>query len=376
MKISDEKINESFTVNAAAIDIEDTQNLKQEWLSLESKTEPSFFLSWAWIGVWLKTYRPQAFILRIHFEDELIALAIIVKASQKRHHFLHARSLHFHQTGHPMQDQIWIEYNGLLAQSTHHENAVSALFNYLTTQDQDWDELVIGAITDDEADLWAHKSGLYRHNLWTAPSYGIDLKALKSSGQPYLNTLSRNTRYQIRRSQRKYEAIGPITITRATNTNEALEFFEQAGPLHLKRWGNQLGQSGFANENFMAFHCTLIQETWPTDNIDLIKLQVDNKPIAFFYNFIYKKRVYFYLCALKQEQDSTLKPGLMGHALCIQHYLGQGLEYYDFMGGNDRYKASLGKKAQQLYQMTLQKDLYKFKVERFGRKLKWSLRKK
>ena len=73
-------------------------------------------------------------------------------------------------------------------------------------------------------------------------------------GSSYLDTLSSNTRYQIRRSRRIYEERGQVELKRAQSVGEALEFFDQIGPLHIHRWGGELGESGFVNPEFLLFH--------------------------------------------------------------------------------------------------------------------------
>mgnify|MGYP000226269683 CR=1 FL=1 len=88
---------------------------------------------------------------------------------------------------------------------------------------------------------------------------------------------------------------------------------------------------------------------------------------------MYRGTVYFYLSGLCSEENPKLKPGLSGHSLCIQEYVDKGFKYYDFMGGDDRYKASLGKKQGELYQISLQQDRLKFKIENVLRKIKQSL---
>ena len=100
---------------------------------------------------------------------------------------------------------------------------------------------------------------------------------------------------------------------------------------------------------------------------------VGSRPVAYFYNYIYKGKVYFYLSGLEKIEKSILKPGLLGHSLSIERYLQRGLDYYDFMGGGERYKKSLAIKRLHLYKVTFQKNFYKFKLETLARKAKRSI---
>ena len=344
--------------------------LQNDWLMLESKSSNYFFLSWAWIGTWIKTYSPDIRVLRAYYNGEMVAIAAFVLNAQRRHCFLHSRTLHLHQTGNAEKDQIWIEYNGILAKRNHVEGVTAASIRYLIEIADTWDELIIGAITEDEALVLEQEGNLMRHNLWEAPCYGIDLKTIRSRNKDYLSTLSRNTRYQIKRSIRLYQQNGKIIIETADNLNTAIKYLKEIGPLHIDRWGTSCDGSGFTNQNFTLFHENLIKNCWDSGIVDIFRIRVGNRVIAMFYNFIYKNRVYFYLSGLVSEMDSKLKPGLTGHSLCIQKYIDDGLDFYDFMGGSERYKKNLASKHQQLVKVTLQKRKLKFKLEMVGRKIK------
>jgi len=76
------------------------------------------------------------------------------------------------------------------------------------------------------------------------------------------------------------------------------------------------------------------------------------------------------LSGLVSETDSALKPGLLGHSLCIQRYIDKGMDYYDFMGGEARYKQSLGTESIPIFQVSLQRDMIKFRLERSARLIK------
>lgn len=344
--------------------------LQLDWQTLESKTQCNFFLSWAWISTWIESYEPEVKVLRAYLNGELIAVAAFVYKSERRHIILSSRVVYLNQTGDSQKDQIWIEYNGILALEEHKQAVSKASIRYLFETPDSWDEIIVGAIADCEASLLEQGSNLMRHDLWEAPCYGIDLKNIRENNGDYLSTLSRNTRYQIRRSIKLYSKRGEIIIESADSKEAALKYFQEIGPAHMVRWGSNIGESGFANPHFMLFHEKLIEKCWENGSIELLRIKAGERVIAWFYNFIYRNRVYFYLSGLLSENESKLKPGLTGHSLCIQRYLENGFDFYDFMGGTERYKESLAEKHNHLVKMTLQKRKIKFLLERVGRKIK------
>ena len=354
--------------------LESPEALARDWSALERVVRPSFFLSWNWISVWLEVYRPRADVLRVRRDGETVALALLVRGHDRRHAgLLTSRTLHLHQTGLEPEDQIWIEYNGMLTTEAGRAPVYRATMRFLVEHYPDWDEFVIGAVREEDAALLDDAAAVHRHDLWTAPCYGIDLADIRRRDSAYLDTLSRNTRYQIRRAVRLYEEQGALSIRRPQDTDEAVERFREIGPLHLARWGGGAGQSGFANPEFMAFHEALIRRHWDEGNVDVIHIRCGEELISAFYNLRYQGSVYFYLSGVRRETDPRLKPGLVGHALCIQEYLDAGADFYDFMGGGERYKSSLGQLHQQLVKSALQRPRLRFRLEGLARAAKHRL---
>lgn len=353
--------------------VSDWQTLAADWQKLEAEADANVFLSWQWMGIWLQVYQPQAFALRVYKGQQLIGLGLLVEFKERRHGVLVSRCLRLHQTGHQHQDQIWIEYNGFLAKRGHELEVASACLQHLCDHWEDWEELIIGAIDVAHARQFAEASQLELHVRWEAPCYGVDLKQLRDQNRDYLDTLSGNTRYQINRAHRLYEERGEVRLHRPSTVEEALATFEAIGPRHLERWGAGKDQSGFANPDFVKFHRAMIQHHWADGGIDLVSVYAGEDLIASFYNLIYRDTAYFYLGGLIVENDNKLKPGLLGHSLCIEDYKEQGFHYYDFMGGEERYKAQLGQFHRELVQVALQRDRWKFKLEKAARTAKHQL---
>lgn len=347
--------------------------LLEDWRILEESAHTTFFLSWSWIASWLESYAPDADVLCVRYNNELVGLSLLCKSTFSGWKRFTSRRLHINQTGNSELDQIWTEYNGILCSSAHETPVQLLLMSYLVDHYADWDELQIGAVTKTLANTLHESSDLTRLDLWHSPSYGVDLNVLRARHIDFLDSLSRNTRYQIRRSLKLYAISDAITLKFASSEEEALLFFNEIGPLHITRWGGGSGESGFANPHFISFHTSLISNAFKLKQIDLIKIQCGDRTLGYLYNFLYRGRVYFYLSGLVSENDAKLKPGLCAHSLAIQHYLDSGYCFYDLMGGNDRYKSSLGSVHEYLFQISLQKKHFKFKVESYLRKVKQRL---
>lgn len=344
--------------------------LQSEWTSVEESSDNTFFLSWTWVKTWLDAIQPNAEVLKVWCGSELVGIALVVL---KRTGFGIKRSLFLHQTGDAQQDQMWIEYNGILTKPAHRQQAEHCFIHFLVERN-DWDDLVFGGVLRDLVLRYAEQLNLPSRELWRTHTYGVQLDFLEGE---YLDSLSRNTRYQINRSFKAYVEQGaPLAIEFAASPEQAQQFFEAAGPFHLQRWGDEPSQSGFANPSFVRFHQQLIESAWKSGQVALARLSHGEKELGYFYFFIYRGTAFFYLSGLAREQDSKLKPGLCGHALCIEHFKKLGLTYYDLMGGDDRYKKSIAKQQHDMCGMKFQRPTASYYTESVLRAFKQQLRRR
>lgn len=345
----------------------DFEQLAQQWRALEARAVNPFFLSWYWIGTWMQVMQPSVVLLRGVQNDSVQLLALFVQDKTRIKGFIPVTRLMLHRTGNEEQDQIWIEYNGLLHSQAVTTEQLADAIRFLQ-QSLSWDELVIG-VSETRQLEGIIDAGLSRVDAWEAPGYAIDLERVRQQGGDYLGSLSRNTRYQLGRARRALEALGAVSYTRALTQEQALQWLDQAAVWHRQRWGDKSGQSGFANPVFCRFHAELIMAGFADGVVELCQLALDGKPLAIQYNFVYRKQVYFYLSGVDyvDSDDSRLKIGLLMHLYAIELHLKQGSQTYDFMAGDARYKRSLGSVAATQYLVRLRKPRLRYRIEDWGR---------
>ena len=170
----------------------------------------------------------------------------------------------------------------------------------------------------------------------------MDLDSLRARGSDYLSSLRPNTRQQIRRSMRLYDAAGELSATWADSAEIGLRFLDGLKTLHQNQWNARGKPGGFASAFFERFQRRLIAEALPAGAAELVQITRGDEPIGYLYNLVWQGYVHAFVSGIFFEDDNRLKPGLVCHALCIQHHLDTGASVYDFMAGDFRYKASLG----------------------------------
>jgi len=371
----------SRPLSVAIAPLAEHHQIQRRWQALEQHSDRSFFLSWAWIGTWLTRRKTPPFLIAVQDEQgEDIALGLVCTYTQTRNKIIIARQLILHATGDQGEDVITIEYNNLLMRRGYEDKIWVKVLEALT-QDQslEWDELIIPgttpALKDQLIPLMANQY-LRTH----ASSARVDLNQLRRAGAisraDILTHFSKNTRNQIKRSVKLYERMGPLTLTRAQTPQEVNAFFDQTCTLHIEKWKNLDQPSGVASEPYRAFHEKMIMEAHAAGQIELLCAHAGDHQFGWLYNFVDRGKVLFYLSGFVAEPDNKLKPGLVTHLLAIENHLKHGNAIYDFMGGNDRYKKSLGTPGPDIMGLVLQRRRPLLMAEHLGRRLRERLKSK
>lgn len=340
----------------------DPQTLGVDWRDLEGRADCSFFLSWDWIGCWLETVDSEAFVMEGRIEGRIVALALLCPVRHKRFGCFGQNEVYLNQTGNLAADRIAIEYNSVLFdRDVPSDAAQQALHALIEGDGPPWEQLFLRRLSSDFASEVASSGvGASVRLRSQSPTAGVDLVALRQTGESYLDQRSANTRAQIRRSIRRYEERGPLRLEVAENTGQAHEYFHELGRLHQQYW-NERGDSGaFSSPFAAAFHHRLIETSLPKGGVEMVRLSAGETVIGYLYNFVYRKTVFYYASGFAYEQDNRLKPGMVAHTMCIERYLAGDMERYDFMAGDARYKSSLG---------DIGPDIFSYVLERPGVKL-------
>jgi CelD/BcsL family acetyltransferase involved in cellulose biosynthesis len=318
--------------------------LGEAWRALEPRSDASFFQSWGWIGCWLRHLGPdrQPLATIATRDDRVVGLGVLVASRRRRCGIVGARTLRLNESGEPALDSLYIEHNGLLAERTQAPEVWAAVLGRLR-RDRRWDALGLGGLarrTAIMADAAAQAHGLDVAVRQQRPCAHLDLERLRRTGRAFDAALSRNTRHQLRRAWRLYEATGPLSLRQAQTPEEALAMLERLKAWHQGTWRRRGRPGCFAVPAFEAFHRDLIRDRFRHGEIRLLCAQAGDRPLGYLYNFARGGRIYAYQSGFDYAADGRLKPGLVSHALAIEQALGDGFAAYDFMAGDNRLKAS------------------------------------
>ncbi len=343
----------NVTVSAPA----DLASVGERWQALQADADASFFQSWNWIGCLAEERFPEPVLLEVCAQGKTAALALF-----NRRAGWFGDELWLGESGNAELDAVFTEYNGpLIAKGAQPDLLPACLRAGLSAPilgRRRGRRLILSGIDDDVLRAACATHGAIRRRGSTRLAPCVDFTALPAEPGPapsgYLASLSTNTRYQIRRSERRYREAGALALERADTLAQANLFLDELARLHQATWTGRGRPGAFASPTFMRFHRTLLSRAWPVGEIDLLRITAGARVVGYLYNFRFRNRAYAYQSGFDYDVSHPhQKPGLTSHHLAIEMYRREGIATYDFLAGADRYKTSMANAGRELHWIEL-----------------------
>lgn len=359
-------------VSVDILDVSAAADLEGEWRALAARSAASIFLSWEWIGAWLESHAAvrMATLARVHLDGRIIGLGILCPRNRKRGPFVWSRGLYLHATGDETLDELTVEYNGFLAESGREQVVAFAVLEKLLESDT-WDELYLDGWLDVAGARALETRGVKVVERRSRPFPYVDLRALRSGGGTFIDTLPRSPRQHLRRSIREVEARGPMAFTAASSAGEARQYLDGLVELHQASWAARGRPGSFSNSYFKHFHERFVYEKYDEGLVQMLRLSTGGRGVGYLYNFAHRGRIYAYQSGFDfQGANSAWRPGLVCHALAIEHNRAAGHDIYDFMAGEQQHKGELASAEGRMSWLTLERPRRRFELERALRRMR------
>lgn len=347
--------------------------LEAIWRRFDSVGKHSFFLTWTWIGTWLSCIpaTTKVVLLKAKRGDEILGVSVLTLRDSTVRGIIPVRQAWLNSAGDAALDCLTIEHNGFASASPWEEELLPALENWFASGGLSVDECVLAGIgtppcrSNDDRFLLVERR---------EPGYRTPLKDIAANGG-LINHLSRNGRYQLRRSMRACERYGPLSVERAADDATAIGFFAQMKEFHVRSWSRRGQRHAFSNPFFETFHRALIPRGLAEGSVDLLRVCAGSRPLGYLYNFRHNGVVFSYQSGF-DDVVATLRPGYVSHALAIAHYASAGMSHYDFLAEANRLKQSFGTERYELSWRRLRKPILGFRLEAMARNAVMSLKRK
>lgn len=346
------------------------------WRDLEARADARLFLAWPWVGAFLAEAAIVPRLVTARADGLLVGLGFLQDAALRRHRGLvRSRTLFVNQAGDSAVDCVYPEYNGFLVDRRFGAGLEARMMSFLMQSPQArlCDELRFAGVPERYLDH-ARATGMAVRIHNDSGTAMVDLDAVRRAGGDYVEQLSSNRRYQLRRAQRQYGTVGPLALDAAADVTAALRFLDALADLHQRYWTGR-GQPGAFGPPFaLRFHRRLVAEALPQGAVELLRVRAGEQVVGYLYNLVWRGWVGAYASGFAYGDDPKATPGYVCYALAVERHLALGSRAFDFMAGESRYKTSLGKPGERLVWFDLQQPRLALKLEAMLRRWKGSAR--
>ena len=314
---------------------EDFYSLREEWngLLLQSDSDV-IFLRWEWLYNWWLVYGTglhKLYILIVKENDRLVGIAPFYI---RRDGLLFRKEISFLGT-----NVVCSDYMDLILQKGREKEVSSLMFSHLNERNDVWDTMRLTDIPQESRTL----------ALITASFQDKRLKINKTHTTcPYLklsvpwerirDSYSSMIKNNLARKIKKFEDAYKGEIVEVGPEEDWDFYFDKLLFLNKLRMGQKNLNSSFLERQFVDFHKSIIQAFIKNNEVKFIFLRIGGKLIAGIYLLADHRRYYYYQSGFDPEWEK-ISPGTLLFDYAIKHAHKHGMEEFDFLQGNEKYKS-------------------------------------
>ncbi len=307
--------------------------LRAEWELLSAiSPRASLFSTYPWCKCWADTVGRTADPVVLTVQDATGRVVGLFPGCVDR-----TRSSHwFEQMG---REQVCGDHLDLLSTEAIHLDCIKALTRYFDSE-QMYDGLVIGELAPDSPTLqsltnWATDHGFPHH---CREHRIVPYTDLPNTFEDYQAGLSSNMRYHIRRRKRDLAKMSGAAVHMASTANDVDWALSSLFRLHELRWQRD-GQDGiFQNpekQDFLRRFCSFgCDRGWARAYV----LELAGAIEAVLLAFHWQGTASFYQMGWNPD-CAVASPGVVVMAASIEQAIKEGAQRYDFLRGDELYKA-------------------------------------
>jgi CelD/BcsL family acetyltransferase involved in cellulose biosynthesis len=162
---------------------------------------------------------------------------------------------------------------------------------------------------------------------------------LPGGWEEYLAKVSKGRRVKIRQIVKRQLETGRVVSRLAETPEDFDRGWKIFCDLHQRR-RQSLGEKGcFASERFTAFHAEVSRRFFDTGKLRLHWVEMEGVPVAIDYAFVGGDTIFCYQSGI-DPRHLDAQPGWLDWTASIRRAINQGFRGFDFMRGNEPYKAT------------------------------------
>lgn len=312
----------------------------EEWETVLSDSPVnSLFLTPQWQEVWWETFGDGRSMVGFYLTEaeEVTAIAPLARVGD-------TLSL--------VGNQDTVDYNDFLVKPGHELALYDAVLGCM--DELQCHTLTLASLTEGSPTL-AHLPDLARERGFSVEVEREDVAsgiALPATWEDYLALLSRKDRHELRRKFRRLEGQTDwqwYSLTGQEQVAERLGDF-----IELMRMSKRDKDRWMTPEREEFFY-RITHRMSQDGRLRLFFMEMNGRPVATSMCFDYDSSRLLYNSGYNPEH-SYYSVGLLLDALCLREAIEQDMDYFDFLRGDEPYKAHLGGKQHVLYQMVVKRS--------------------
>ena len=339
--------------------------IRPEWDALASGEHNSVFLTWAWISSWVDVIPSGVKLYQVSLacDGEVVAKALFTEQILRRNYVLKSKALALHECLLPGCN-LMIEHNGVLAKYPDSDilrEIIKALDAHF-----DWDEIYLSGVGQSYipiVDSVARELASAKRVRGLSVARYVDLEGIRDCGGVFLDSLSKKTRYKVKRYCGSIESHGEINVTSPDSPVQAQAYLTELIDLHQKYWQGKGGKGAFSRKSVESFHRRLIDHVYTLGGVQLLKVRCGSRTLGLVYSLVKDGQIYMIQSGYNYEQFEDSHPGYICLLKVIQYNMDKGYSKFDFLAGDSQYKRSLSNADATLYWIVLQRNKIKLRVE-------------
>ena len=318
--------------------------------------------TWEWVSTWWEVFGEGRQLCAFIAEKngDVLAIAPFVRREARMNRLFSFRRFELIGTGEEERDEVFSEYVDLPVMPQNGSEAAHALARKVLDMGtrKHWDDIVLHRVRPDSFAYTAfHDATLKRQFSTSRTSVRCPYIALPATMEKYDSHLSHKRRQRIRQGIKALERMGKLSFKKAETPDEAMAALDILAELHQARWMAKGRPGVFASQRFMAFQKLIICRTFAMGWPELWVLRMDGEAVACQYNIRYDNRISVYTGGIKPLQK--IGPGILLHYFAIKAAIESGAEEYDFMLGEQPYKASFSNESRELVTLRISRNSVK-----------------
>lgn len=295
------------------------------------------FRSWQWLECWWRHYRQprrRLFVLTVRDADGCVVGIAPWYVERSRGG---ARVVRLLGCG-----EVCSEYLSLLSAERSADDVVAALADWLAGPGAPlWDLVELTGIAADDPRWILLRRQMERRG--HAVHQRDDLRCwrndLAETWEGFLAGVSRSRRERTRQMVRRKWETGRAVRREAVDAASLAQGFAILVDLHQKR-RRALNQPGcFASRRFTDFHREVMGRLLARNQLRLVWTELDGRPVSVEYSLAGGDTLYFYQSGFEPDAARD-KPGWLGLVGSFRAAIAAGYRHYDFLRGDEPYKAS------------------------------------